>query len=220
MGVATHLGIRLAEYDQRIRTFIPHYQEMLDAAAATVATLAGPEPRVVDLGTGSGALAGRVIRACPRARVTGIDADDGMLGIARKRLRGRLKTIAGDFLSAPLPRCDVMTASFALHHIRTRRAKAALYSKCRAALKKGGAIVNADCCLSSNTVLQARDRDAWHRHLARSYGRAAAEGYLRAWAGEDVYFSLDDERAMLTRAGFAVDVVWRRDSFAVMVGTK
>ncbi len=54
MGVATHLGIRLAEYDQRIRTFIPHYEEMLDGAAATVATLAGPDPRVVDLGTGSG----------------------------------------------------------------------------------------------------------------------------------------------------------------------
>jgi hypothetical protein len=38
MGVAAHLGIRLREYDARIRTFIPHYEEMLDAAAAVAAT--------------------------------------------------------------------------------------------------------------------------------------------------------------------------------------
>ena len=33
MGVASHLGIQLTEYDRRIRTFIPDYEEMLDAAA-------------------------------------------------------------------------------------------------------------------------------------------------------------------------------------------
>ena len=40
MGVATHLGIQLADYDETIRTFIPGYEEMLDAAAATVAPAA------------------------------------------------------------------------------------------------------------------------------------------------------------------------------------
>jgi hypothetical protein len=28
MGVATHLGIKLGEYDARIRTFIPDYEEI------------------------------------------------------------------------------------------------------------------------------------------------------------------------------------------------
>jgi tRNA (cmo5U34)-methyltransferase len=220
MGVATHLGIRLADYDKSILTFIPHYEKMLDAAAAAVATLAGNAPRVLDLGTGSGALAGRVMRACPGARVTGVDADEGMLALAHKRLRGRLKTITGDFVSTPLPRSDVVTASFSLHHIPARRSKTALYAKCFVSLKRGGVLVNADCCLSSSSTLQARDRAAWHRHLARSYGRSGGEQYLRAWASEDTYFTLDQEREMLARAGFAVDVIWRRDSFAVMVGTK
>jgi trans-aconitate methyltransferase len=220
MGVATHLGIRLADYDKSILTFIPHYAEMLDIAAASVATLAGRAPRVVDLGTGSGALAGRVLRACPGAHVVGVDADEDMLALARERLRGRLKIITGDFLSAPLPRCNVVTASFSLHHIPTRASKTALYARCFSSLTKGGVLVNADCCLSSNPTLQARDRAAWHRHLAGSYGRAGAERHLRAWAGEDTYFTLDYEREMLARAGFAVDIVWRRDSFAVVAGTK
>ena len=37
MSVATHLGIDLGEYDARIRTFIPHYEEMLDVAAGSLA---------------------------------------------------------------------------------------------------------------------------------------------------------------------------------------
>ena len=56
MGVATHLGIKLADYDSRIRTFIPHYEEMLDVAAAAI------QPRartIVDLGIGTGALSAR-----------------------------------------------------------------------------------------------------------------------------------------------------------------
>src|SRR5215831_1860740 len=34
MSVASHLGIDLNDYDSRIRTFIPHYEEMLDVAGA------------------------------------------------------------------------------------------------------------------------------------------------------------------------------------------
>ena len=41
MGVASHLGIQLDEYDARIRTFIPRYERMLDVAADAVAGLKG-----------------------------------------------------------------------------------------------------------------------------------------------------------------------------------
>src|SRR5262245_46452363 len=220
MGVATHLGIRIADYDESIRTFIPDYEEMLDTAAATVATLGKRRPDVVDLGTGSGALASRVVRACRDARVVGIDADAGVLDMAQKRLKERLRSMTGNFLELALPRCDVITASFSLHHIATSKAKAALYQRCFNALKPKGVFVNADCCLNANPILQARDRAAWHRHLAHSYGRAGAERYLRAWAKEDFYFGLETERELLSRVGFRVDVVWRRNSFAVIAATK
>ena len=54
MGVASHLGIKIAEYDMRIRTFIPDYEEMLNVVADAVP----PRARtMVDIGTGTGALA-------------------------------------------------------------------------------------------------------------------------------------------------------------------
>lgn len=220
MGVAAHLGIRLRDYDARIRTFIPHYEHMLNAAAAAVKAIDRRAPLLVDLGVGSGELAARCLKELPRARVIGIDTDEGMLALARKRLGARLDARHGDFLSTPFPRCDVVMASFALHHVRTRPRKMRLYARCFAALRPGGLLVNADRCLASHHRLQALDREAWRAHLQCRYGLARAERFLRAWAKEDVYFRLEDEIDLLRRTGFAIDVPWRRDGFAVVVGAK
>jgi len=223
MGAATHLGIRLADYDRRIRTFIPHYEEMLDTAAHSVAGLARRGrrgPAVTDLGTGTGALAERVLSTVPEARITALDNDAAILDVARQRLCRRMTTVVADFLVAPLPESDVITASFALHHVPTRRRKSAFYGRCVRALGPGGILVNADCALSSSRALQRRDRAAWLDHLQSTYTRRRAEGFLRAWAHEDVYFTLDEEISMMRAAGFVVDVIWRRDCFAVVVGLR
>jgi tRNA (cmo5U34)-methyltransferase len=226
MSVSTHLGIDLREYDARIRTFIPAYEEILDAAAAAVGSLVGRTPRVLDLGIGTGALSSRVLRLRPRARIVGVDSDPGMLDVAVRRLRGRLTPVAVDFRSATSARpalegpFEAVTASFALHHVRTKRQKAALYCRCFAALRRRGVLVNADCSLASSPALQRVDRAFWRAHLERSYPRARAERFLQAWAREDVYFTLDDEVRWMEEAGFDVDLVWRRHSFAVLVGVK
>src|SRR5688500_19250627 len=106
---------------------------MLDAAAAMLPAIDHSTPLVVDLGIGSGALANRCRKAMPHARFIGIDSDAGMLAFARKRLGRRLTTITSDFTSEPLPRCEAITASFALHHVATRARKRKLYARCFAA---------------------------------------------------------------------------------------
>jgi tRNA (cmo5U34)-methyltransferase len=220
MSTASHLGISLRDYDELIRTFIPRYEEMLDAAAKVLTALPRRRVLVLDLGIGSGALASRAVAAQPRARVVGIDGDEEMLRMAGRRLGERLTTVRGDFQVTPFPRCDAVTASLALHHIRHRRDKARLYARCAAALRPGGVFVNADCCLASTPRQRALDRAAWMVHLRRRYSAPRARKYFRAWAREDKYFRLEDEVALLRSAGFTVDVPWRRDSFAVVVGTK
>lgn len=142
MGVATHLGIKLTEYDARIRTFIPDYEEMLDVAAALIP----PDTRtIVDLGVGTGALALRCVERAQRAKVVGIDADAEILNLARRRLGPYATLFCGSFLRTPLPRCDAVVASFALHHIRTRPAKARFYRRIHAALHPRGIFVTVDC---------------------------------------------------------------------------
>ena len=80
--------------------------------------------------------------------------------------------------------------------------------------------VSADCYLANSAVMQTRHRQAWINHLKRNYSPKKSENFLRTWAKEDVYFTLDREVELLREAGFDVEVTWRKDSFAVVVGLK
>lgn len=236
MSAATHLGINLREYDARIRTFIPHYETMLQEAASAL-TLAARPRLVVDVGIGTGALSARVLTVAPRARIVGIDADEDMLAIARRRLGARLtpapgnfEVLLGDWATSGVARrrqadgrparVDAMIASFALHHVRTRRRKAALYRHAFALLGRGGLFVSADCYPAADLRLQRRDRAAWRAHLESAYSRKQSAAFFRAWAKDDVHVPLDEEVAMLRAAGFATEIPWRLGSFAVLVALK
>ncbi len=60
----------------------PDTETLVEWALALLAGM-GPEPTVVDLGTGSGAIALAVRSACPQARVIAIDASAPALDVAR-----------------------------------------------------------------------------------------------------------------------------------------
>lgn len=220
MSVASHLGIKTTEYDRQILTFIPHYDEILDQAVWALAALDRPAKVVLDLGTGSGALAARCLARLRGARVVGIDGDEAMLAMAVKRLGGKLTPVVGYFENTQFPACDVITASFSLHHVPEPAVKAKIFRKAFAALRPGGVLVDADCMVAADPALRARHHDLWHRHLAVAHGPAGARKFLRAWAGEDTYFPLELEMSLLRDAGFVVDVAWRKDGFAVLAATR
>jgi SAM-dependent methyltransferase len=216
MSVAAHLGIDLEEYDARIRTFIPDYEAMLAVAAAAIPSSAR---LIVDLGTGTGALAAACLHRAPRARVVGIDADPEMLPLAARRLAPRATLVRGSFLRAPLPDgADAVVASLALHHVRTREAKARLYRRIRAALRPRGVVVSVDCHPSIDRAAAREQRAAWTAHLRLSYSAREAAALLKAWSREDVYVPLESEQRLLERAGFDVRVMWRDGLFAVLRG--
>lgn len=216
MAVSAHLGIPLDEYDARIRTFIPWYDEMLRSVATCVKAVGGRAPVIVDLGIGSGAVAGACVDVVPRARVIGVDADAEILQMATRRVGRRLRPLVGNFETTPLPKCDVVVSAFALHHVPTPTRKLRLYRKLHRALRGGGALVFADCQLASNAAVAANDRAAWLAHLNQHYTAAESRAFLRAWAKEDFYFTLNQELQLLRRAGFEPEVTWRRHSFAVI----
>jgi SAM-dependent methyltransferase len=221
-SAAAHLGIDLAEYNTRIRTFIPDYDLLHDIVGAALrAVMARRAPVIVDLGIGTGALAARCLEACSSARVIGVDEDELMLRAARERLGDRLlRTIHGSFESVALPRADAFVACLALHHIPTRARRLRLFRRLHRALRPGGVVISADCYPASSPRLDAADRASWLSFLEESYTPAIARRYLRSWAREDHYAPLAEEIDTLRRAGFRVDIPARRHAFAVVVATK
>jgi SAM-dependent methyltransferase len=224
MSVASHLAISPAKYDTRIRSLIPLYDELIPEVARALGHAARPVKVVVDLGIGTGALARACLERASGTRVWGIDADPDMMTIARTRLghlSRRVTMTTGSFLVEPLPRCDAIVASYSLHHIRSPRAKLAFYRRCYRALRPGGVLINGDCAPASTPRGFARDLDLWFTHLGKTFGsRARGRRVYESWANEDVYLPLAEEIRLLQRAGFAVDVPWRRSPFAVIVGSR
>ena len=224
MSVATHLAVSPAKYDARIRSLIPLYDELIAEVARALVHASRPVRTVVDLGIGTGALARACLEHASGTRVWGIDADPDMLAIARARLAGQSRRVTmttGSFLDEALPSCDAIVASYSLHHIRTARAKLAFYRRCYRALRPGGVLINGDCAPASTPRGFARDLDVWFSHLGKTFGsRARGRRVYESWAGEDTYVPLAEEIRLLQRAGFAVDVPWRRSPFAVIVGCR
>jgi SAM-dependent methyltransferase len=217
MSVASHLGIKISEYDARIRTFIPDYEEMLRVAASAVPPAART---ILDLGVGTGALSAACLAVARRAQAIGIDADPEILRVAARRLGGRATLHAGSFTTTPLPASDVTVASFSLHHVRTRLAKRRLYTRTHAALRRGGTFLIVDCQPATDRDVRRQQFGHWLGHLRRAYSPAAAAGLLRSWSHEDVYVPLAAEVDLLREAQYRVEVLWRRGAFAVLRAAK
>jgi tRNA (cmo5U34)-methyltransferase len=221
--VAGHLGVVAEDYDRAIRTFIPNYERMV----STVVRWLDGVPTgglVVDLGTGTGALAAAILDALPAVRVELVDVDPSMLETAAARCAahdGRFAVRRGRF-EDPLPRCHGVVATLALHHVADHDEKRDLYRRILAALEPGGVVVVGDMLIHPNGPERAGMLVDWYEHMAANgITRQEAEAHFAQWAEEDHYLSLPDELALIAEAGFArPDCFWRDGGLAVYGGFK
>ena len=220
-SVRSHLRLEIDAYDESIRKFIPGYEEALRRAADEVADI-GPA-RVLDLGAGTGALAEAILEHDRVGCVKAIDVDPEMLAQARVRLKrfGARAQFSERSFDGPLPRCDAVAASLALHHVPTMVGKLAIYERIFRALRPGGVFVNADVTVSSHPVARERTYRLWAAHLiACGIDEQRAWRHFDEWSLEDTYFPVDEELAAMRRAGLHAECIWRDGPNTLMVGRK
>ena len=95
-------GLRL-QVDLRVLVPRPDTETLVDWALELLATRADRAPRVIDLGTGSGAIALAIKHARPGTDVTALDASESALTVARlnaEALRLDLRLLSGSWWSA------------------------------------------------------------------------------------------------------------------------
>ncbi len=220
-SVRRHLRLAIAEYDSTIRRWIPGYETMLAVAAEAVAAV--QPAKVLDLGSGTGALAEALLGRPGVGSVDLIDVDPEMLAQARIRLAGagpRATFTEASFHHRLAP-CDAVAASLSLHHIPTLEAKAVVFGHVYDALAPGGVFVNADATMPADEDGRREAFRFWAAHMA-GHGIREEQAYAHfdEWADEDTYLPLEAELGALRRLGFQAEQVWSAGPMGVVVARK
>lgn len=208
-------------YDTVRRRLVPPFEAFYGTAVRALELVSGPVGRVLDLGAGTGLLAGRVLEAHPAAELVLFDGAPAMLDQARTTLGDRARYVTGD-LAGPLPEgpWDAVVSALAIHHL-TDAGKADLFARVLEGLAPGGVFVNAE---------QVAGPTAWlddlyarrHEQAARALGAtddewAAAQDRMR----HDRCASVEQQLAWLHAAGFAdADCLFKDHRFAVLVARR
>ncbi|MBY0429880.1 MAG: methyltransferase domain-containing protein, partial [Rhodospirillales bacterium] len=101
------------------RTFTPAETRTLKLRRLVVALAAGREsPCIVEIGCGTGSLIAGIAADLPQARCIGLDISAENIAAARHHHGGgAVLFLAGDYLTMPLPPCDLLVADSVLQNI-------------------------------------------------------------------------------------------------------
>ena len=154
---------RAAAYDADMDVMHPNRRRMAEVVLEVLPFPRDAEIAALDLGTGTGYLAGRFLGAYPSARLVGVDGADAMLASARHRLgpaseraelrRGDIKDL-GALFSGP-PKFDAVFSMYTLHHFDPAGKRACVAAALKT-LKPGGWFVNADILRDSFGRIEER----------------------------------------------------------------
>lgn len=152
--------------------------------------------RVLELGTGTGETAARLLERHLEAELVGIDESAEMLAAARSRLPPGRVSLRVARLQAPLPEgpFDLVASALCVHHLRGPE-KRDLFRRMRGLLAPGGRFVLAD-------VVSPAD---------------PADAVTSLTPGFDHPSPLSDQLAWLAEAGFQTRVAWVQADLAVVV---
>jgi L-threonylcarbamoyladenylate synthase len=180
-------------YAQEIREEISAYERLQDELVA--ASGAGAR-RILELGTGTGETARRLLERHPGAELVGVDSSEEMLGAARDALPSDRVELHVARLQDELPAgsFDLAASALAVHHLDGPQ-KAELFRRVRAALAPGGRFVLADVVVPEDP----------------------AEARIELTAGYDKPSPVADQLRWLADAGFDAEVQWERGDLAVLV---
>lgn len=182
-------------YLEMVTSEVPDYVQLQEEVAG--ATGEGPARSILDLGTGTGETARRLLERHPGAALTGLDENRDMLARARQVLP-EVRLLEGR-LEDPLPAgpFDLVVSVLAVHHL-PGSAKGDLFGRIAESLEPGGRFVLGDVVVPENPADVVTPIDGVH----------------------DVPSRIDEQLGWLAEAGLHASIAWSHRDLAVLVGDR
>lgn len=179
-------------YLEDIRDEVTDYDRLQDELVTASGSGAR---RILELGTGTGETAVRLLAGHPDAKLVGVDASDAMLREAGRTLPAERVELRVGRLQDPLPEgpFDLVASALAIHHLDAA-GKSDLFKRVRAVLSPDGRFVLAD------VVIPADPREA-RAPLTEGFDKPSPVSEQLRW---------------LTDAGLNPSVVWESGDLAVI----
>ena len=185
-------------YLEFVRLEIPEYDELEEVVAEAASAVAAA--RILDLGSGTGETARRVLERHAGASIVLVDSSAEMLTAAREALaKDRIESVLVQRLEDPLPAgpFDLVVSALAVHHLESAD-KQVLFQRIAEVLRPGGRFVLAD-------VVVPQDAE-----LAATPGASEFDRPDR----------LDDQLAWIGDAGLEPDVLWTSNDLVVIAARR
>lgn len=180
-------------YEEMIRADIPAYDEFQGVAAEAAGSAARS---ILELGTGTGQTARRLLEHNPAATLIGIDESESMLAVARQVLPAERTSLRVGRLEEPLPEgeFDLVASALCVHHL-DGAGKRDLFGRVRERLAGGGSFVLADVVIPADPGDQLTELTP----------------------GFDLPDTVSDQLEWLGQAGFAASLIWSHKDLAVLL---
>jgi tRNA threonylcarbamoyl adenosine modification protein (Sua5/YciO/YrdC/YwlC family) len=180
-------------YAEEIREDIPEFDAFEDAV---VEASGSRVTSILELGTGTGETALRLLEHHPDAELVGIDVSEPMLDLARSRLPAGRVSLREGRLQDPLPEgeYDLVASALCVHHLDGVE-KADLFARIARALAPGGRFVLGDVVLPAD----------------------GSEPKIALTDGYDKPSSVAEQLMWLRDAGLDPELTWSDADLAVIV---
>ncbi len=214
-----------SSYDAARIKLIPCFHDFYQIAIDTIPFAEEKKLDVLDLGAGTGLMAGMVAQRYPKARIVLMDIAEKMLSEARTRLEihpNKFDFIATNYSEpdAFTQNFDLVISSLSIHHL-TDKEKQNLFKTIFQHLKEGGIFINADQVLGETRKLETKYREQWVQQVKdNGTTNEELEAALERMQ-EDKMSTLSSQLQWLKEAGFCDVNCWYKNySFTVVSGSK
>jgi len=208
---------RLAGRYDLMNAVVSGFQEPRWRRALVRATELRPGMAAVDVATGTGAVASSLADVVgPAGHVTGVDVSEGMLRLARNRLRGRagVAIVLGDAMALPLPDevADGATIAFGMRNLPDYERG---FAEMRRVLRPGGVVACLEIGRPTSPV--GRLGRMWFEQVVPRIGRLAGHSDAYRYLVSSVRAYPPPERiATIMRDAGLVEVTWRPMLFGMV----